>query len=153
KEEQDGDVVAHATSGQSESRLRASRSSTVSRPISSSTASIEGVWAWPVTIWRSGMASCGIFRPLDFTASLIASLIAARCHSTEVEPLDQLSLGEDLLVAMRPAQAREVVEQRLRQEAFVAVLRDADGAVALGEPLAVRPENHGHMCEIWKFLV
>ena len=44
-------------------------------------------------------------------------------HVGEVEPLDELLAREDLLVAVRPAQAREVVEQRFGQVALVAVLR------------------------------
>ena len=51
---------------------------------------------------------------------------------------DHLLAREDFLVAVRPAQAHEVVEQRVRQEAVVAVLHDADRAVALGELLPVR---------------
>ena len=58
--------------------------STVSRPMSSSTASIDGVCVRPVTRRRSGIAICGIFRPLAFTTSLIASLIAARSQRAVV---------------------------------------------------------------------
>ncbi len=60
----------------------------------------------------------------------------------DVEQAHQLLETEDLLVAVRPAEAREVVEQRLRQEAHVAVLQHADRAVALGELRAVGAEDH-----------
>src|SRR5439155_11288999 len=37
----------------------------------------------------------------------------------EVEPLDELLRREDFLVAVRPAEPREIVEQRFRQIALV----------------------------------
>ena len=48
------------------------------------------------------------------------------------------STREDFLVAVRPAEAHEVVQQRLGQIALVPVLQHADRAVALGELGAVR---------------
>ena len=69
-------------------------------------------------------------------------------HVREVEPFDELLAGEHLGVAVRPAQAREVVDQRLGQVAVVAVLHDADRAVALGQALAVGAEDHRHVREL-----
>ena len=66
----------------------------------------------------------------------------------EVEPLDELAPRKDLVVAMRPAEAREVVHQRLGQVAVVAVLHDAHRAMALGEALAVGAEDHRHVREL-----
>src|SRR5436190_16061123 len=65
---------------QSVSKCSERRCRTVSRPRSSSTASIDGVWLRPVTSRRSGIASCGILRPLDFTTSLMTSFSAGRSH-------------------------------------------------------------------------
>src|SRR5690606_10811404 len=66
----------------------------------------------------------------------------------EREPLDQLRDVEDLLVGPGgPAEEREEVDHGLRQDALVTVLSDGRGAVALGEPLAVRAEDHGDVSE------
>ena len=63
----------------------------------------------------------------------------------DVEQLDHLVDAEDLLIAVRPAEPHQIVEQGLGQIAVLPVLHDADRAVALGEPLAVRAQNHGHV--------
>ena len=63
----------------------------------------------------------------------------------DVEQLRHLLEREDLLVAMRPAEAPEVVEQPLRQEAVVAVLEHADRAVPLRQLRAVRTQDHRHV--------
>jgi hypothetical protein len=60
----------------------------------------------------------------------------------EVEPLAELRHRENLVVAMRPAQAREIVEHRFRQIAFVVVLHDADRAMPLRQFLAIVAKNH-----------
>ena len=65
-----------------------------------------------------------------------------------VEVLDQLRDGEDLLIAVRPPQAREIVEQRAGKVSIVAVLQDADGAMPLGEPLLVGAEDHRQVREL-----
>jgi hypothetical protein len=49
----------------------------------------------------------------------------------DVEQLDHLVEGKDLLIAVGPAEAHQVVEQRLRQVALIAVGDDADRAVRL----------------------
>ena len=66
-------------------------------------------------------------------------------HIGDVERGDHLGAREHLLVAMRPAEAHEVVEQRVGQVAVLLVLQHAHRAVALGELGAVRPEDHRHM--------
>ena len=66
-------------------------------------------------------------------------------HVVDVEQPRHLLAREDLLVAMRPAEAHEVVEQRLGQVALVAVLQHAHRAVALGELRAVGAEDHRHV--------
>jgi hypothetical protein len=68
-------------------------------------------------------------------------------HVGGVEQLDHLLAREDFLVTVRPAEAHEIVEQRVRQEAVVAVLHDADRAVTLAELLAVGPEDHRQVRE------
>jgi hypothetical protein len=60
----------------------------------------------------------------------------------EVEPLHQLRAAEDLVVAVAPAEAGQVVDDGLGQVAVVVVLGDAHRAVALGELLAVVAEDH-----------
>ena len=85
------------------------------------------------------------FIHLSFSGSKRAGELA---HVLEVEPLDQLLAREHLLVAVRPAQAREVVHQRVGQEAVVAVLHHAHRAVALGQALAVGAEDHRHVREL-----
>ena len=59
------------------------RRSTSSLPINSSTASIEGVCAVPVSITRNGIASFAIFSECAVMISLIAALNAGRFQSTE----------------------------------------------------------------------
>ena len=54
---------------------------------------------------------------------------------------------EHLVVAVRPAEPREEVDHRLRQVALVLVLHHADGAVPLGELLAVLAEHGRHVRE------
>ena len=46
-------------------------------------------------------------------------------------------------VAMGPAQAAQVVEHRFRQIAVLVVLHDGNGAMALGQLLAVVAQDHG----------
>ena len=54
-----------------------------------------------------------------------------------VEEFDELFLGEDLLVAVGPAQTHQIVDQSLGQQAVVLVFDDGAGSVTLGELLAV----------------
>ena len=61
--------------------------------------------------------------------------------AVEIEGGDQLVAGEDLLIAVRPAEAGEIVDEPVGQEAEVAIGRDGHGAVALAEPRLVGPEN------------
>ena len=66
-------------------------------------------------------------------------------HVGDVEPRDHLRAREDLLVAVRPAEPHELVEQRLRQVPVVAKLHHPHRTMALREPLAVRAEDHRHV--------
>ena len=76
-------------------------------------------------------------------SSFVRSKMAGRgADLAEVEELGQLVLGEDLLVAVGPAEAREVVHHRLGQEALVAVRQHGRRAVALREAFPVRAEDH-----------
>ncbi len=61
----------------------------------------------------------------------------------QAEQLDHLLQGEDLLIAVGPAQAHQVVQQGFRQVAVVTVLHDGDSTVALGELGTVVPQDHG----------
>ena len=70
----------------------------------------------------------------------------------EVEPLQKLLAAEDFVVAVAPAQARQVVEQGIGQVAFVAVLRHRLGTVALAHFLALLVE-HGGQVRIHRRLV
>ena len=55
----------------------------------------------------------------------------------EVEPVDRLVAADDLVVAMAPAEAQQIIEQRLGQDAqLVAIGIDAERAVALADSLA-----------------
>jgi len=58
-------------------------------------------------------------------------------HLREIEGLDQFVAREKLLVALAPAEAREIIAQRRRQIAHRAIGVDAERAVALGELGAV----------------
>jgi hypothetical protein len=76
--------------------------------------------------------------------------VEARCSLVHIGNVEQglhFVDREDFLVAMRPAQADEIVEQRVRQETIVTVLHDAHCAVPLGQLLAVRTEDHRQVRE------
>ena len=57
------------------------------------------------------------------------------------------SRREDLLIAVRPAEARQIVDDGVGQEAEVAIRRDGHGAVALAEPRFVGAEDQRHVAE------
>ncbi len=63
----------------------------------------------------------------------------------DVEELDELIQGEDLLVPVGPSQPREIVQHRLGQVALIAVVHDARRAGALGQLLAVLVQDHRHV--------
>ena len=65
-----------------------------------------------------------------------------------VEKLDQLLSREDFLVAVRPPEARQVVQNAHRRVSHAAILVDADRRVALGELLALGRKHHREMCEL-----
>ena len=56
---------------------------------------------------------------------------------SELEPRHELFAREHLVVAVRPAEPGEKIDHRVRQIALFLVLHDADGAVPLGELVAV----------------
>ncbi|CCJ99025.1 conserved hypothetical protein [Cronobacter malonaticus 507] len=58
------------------------------------------------------------------------------------EEFDHLFTREDLLIAVRPAQTHQVVQQRFRQIAVVAILHDAHRAVTFGEFFTVIAVDH-----------
>src|SRR3972149_3203184 len=60
---------------------------------------------------------------------------------------DKLVHREYLLVACRPSEPREVVDERVRQIAHLFICHDGCRAVALGEPCLVRAEYHGQVRE------
>ena len=60
----------------------------------------------------------------------------------ELEQRDHLVDREHFLITMRPAQAHQVIQQRLGQVAVFFVLHHADRAVALGQARAVITEDH-----------
>ena len=93
---------------------------------------------------RRGVFRCSWSMARNFFASNFPS---PRAAVLPVERGDELVEREDLLVAVRPAEAREVVEHRVRRVPLVAVLGDAHRAVALGELLAVRGEHHRQVGE------
>ena len=73
----------------------------------------------------------------------LVELAGAAAEVVEVEPLDQLRAAEDLVVAVAPAQTRQVVDDRLGQIALVAVLRHRLGAAALAHLLALLVQHGG----------
>ena len=76
-------------------------------------------------------------------SSLVRSKIGRRgADVAEVEELDQLLPREDLLVAVGPAEPRQVVHHRLGQDPLVPERLDRGRPVALGQALPVRPEDH-----------
>ena len=68
-------------------------------------------------------------------------------HVGDVEPGDRLGVGEDLVVAVAPAQPGQVVAHGLGQIAHVGELADRLRAVALGELGAVRPVDQRQVGE------
>ena len=65
--------------------------------------------------------------------------------SIQAEPLDHLFGREDLVVAMAPAEAREIVAHRLGQIAHGPIGLDAERAMALRQLGAVRPMDQRNM--------
>ena len=63
-------------------------------------------------------------------------------------PLDELLGRKHFFVAVRPAQPREIVDERLGKIAVLFVLHHADRAVSLGQALAIGTENHRNVCEL-----
>ena len=91
--------------------------------------------AYSASLVRRGVFRCSWSMARNFFASNLPSL---RLQCSQSNAVDELVEREDLLVAVRPAEAREVVEHRARRVPLVAVLADAHRAVALAQLLAVR---------------
>ncbi|EWS63858.1 hypothetical protein Y695_02907 [Hydrogenophaga sp. T4] len=75
----------------------------------------------------------------------LVELCGAAPEVIEVEPFEELCAAKNFVVTVAPAQAREVVHHRVRQVAFVAVLRHGLGAVALAHLLALLVEHGGQV--------
>ena len=65
----------------------------------------------------------------------------------DVEPLDRLLDRDDLLVAMAPAKAHQIIAQRLGQVAHLAIGLDPDRAVALRQLRSIGPMDQRDMGE------
>ena len=63
----------------------------------------------------------------------------------QIEPFDEIVHGKYLVVAVRPTEARQIVQERFRQIAVLLVLQHAHRPVPLRQPLAVVTENHRHV--------
>ena len=72
---------------------------------------------------------------------------AERPMPVEIEPVDHLRGRHDLVVAVAPAEPHEIVAQRGRQIAHLAVGLDAERAVALRQLGAVGPVDQRHVRE------
>ena len=71
----------------------------------------------------------------------------AAADRVQVEPLDRLRGRDDLVVAMAPAQAQQVIAHRLRQKAHFPVRLDRERAVPLGQLGAVGAVDQRDMRE------
>ena len=60
----------------------------------------------------------------------------------QVKPFDELRTAENFIVAMSPAQTRQIIAQGFRQIAQTLVVHHGGGVAAFGQLFAVRPENH-----------
>ena len=75
----------------------------------------------------------------------LVELAGAAAQVVEVEPFEELRAAEDFVVAVAPAQAGEVVDHGVCQIAFVAVLRNGFGTVALAHLFALLIEHGGQV--------
>eukprot|EP00825_Cyclidium_porcatum_P048862 TRINITY_DN831_c0_g1_i20.p2 TRINITY_DN831_c0_g1~~TRINITY_DN831_c0_g1_i20.p2 ORF type:complete len:531 (+),score=22.41 TRINITY_DN831_c0_g1_i20:590-2182(+) len=69
----------------------------------------------------------------------------------EIEPFDELLARKDFVIAMRPAEAGEIIDNGFGQETFVVVLHDRNGTVALRQLGAVIAEDHRQVGVGWHF--
>ena len=84
---------------------------------------------------------------LTWSSLAQSSRAGALTTSLDVEPVDRLVVGEDLVVAVTPAQPGQIVAHGLGQIAHVGELADRLGAVALGELGAVGPVDQRQVGE------
>ena len=66
-------------------------------------------------------------------------------HVVNAEKLQHLVNAENFLVAVRPAEAHQIVQDCRRQIAFATVIEDVGRAVPLRQALAVVAENHRYV--------
>src|SRR5690606_2198094 len=88
----------------------------------------------PVTDQRSEPARFGIAQIVAIEMFELLHVEARRraADLRQIEPFHRLRAADDLGVAMAPAEAEQIVEQRLGQDAeLVAIGLDAERAVAL----------------------
>ncbi|ABA50599.1 hypothetical protein BURPS1710b_2627 [Burkholderia pseudomallei 1710b] len=85
-----------------------------------------------------------VVQPVQLVVIVLRGRLA---EMLEIEPFDELLAREDLRVAVRPAETREIVEHRLRQIAGIAVAHHAHRAVALAHLLALLVE-HGRQMRV-----
>src|SRR5262249_35225442 len=89
-----------------------------------------------------------LIEPFEFGA--VEDSVGA-ADSREREACDQIGTAQHLrIVPWRPAEQRQEIAKCLGQKALFAVQADADGAVPLGEPLAVGTEDQGNVGEYGK---
>ena len=83
-----------------------------------------------------------VVEPLELVEVELGGRLAAMIQA---EPLGELRHGENLIVSMAPAQAGQVIQERLGQVAVFFVLHDRHRTVPLGELFAIGPVNHGQV--------
>ena len=66
-------------------------------------------------------------------------------HVVNAEKFQHLVNAENFLIAVCPAEAHQIIQNRWRQVAFAAVIEDVGRAVPLRQALAVVAENHRHV--------
>ena len=76
---------------------------------------------------------------------LVVHARRAAADALQVKPFDGLFGGDDLVIAVAPAEAEQVVAHRFRQIAHVAVGFDRQRAMALGKLCAIRPVDEGQV--------
>ena len=101
-----------------------------------------------LTSWASSLAEvrrrCCAFTHSSFSGlNTPAELPSASSEKASIS----FGVREDLLVAVRPAEAGEIVVERLRQIAVVAIGEHRGGAVALAEAGAIETEDQRHVGE------
>ena len=68
-----------------------------------------------------------------------------RTHVFQIKPFHKFFHAEEFVVAVGPAQARQVIQQSLWQNALAVVIDHAHGIAAFGHFLAIGIQNHRQM--------